>query len=177
MIFKSREKDLLLDVEIFCKRTSDWCRVMTNLSIHDILDVEISELSTHQLTNLEQKLMRSKKKLPVFLAENIITDSQHFYFLEKLKTRYENPEKIGDTTSCQKQVLDFIREFYPSTTINSLIKLCRFYLCHDTANYMENMLRCFIQDDENDPIDELYNYGGEKRWFTYPRLLSQQKNK
>ena len=46
---------------------------MMNSSIHDILAINISELSKDQLANIEQKLMQSNQKLPVLLAENLIT--------------------------------------------------------------------------------------------------------
>ena len=150
---------------------------MMNSSIHDILAINISELSKDQLANIEQKLMQSKQKLPVLLAENLITDPQHYYFLEKLKTmRKERPERCEDTTSCQKLLLDFICEFYPSTSINYLIRLCRFYLCHDVAIYMENMVNFFIQNKENSiVVDELFDNIGERKWFTFTRHLSQRK--
>ena len=135
-----------------------------NSSIRDILVIDISELSKDQLANIEQKLMQSNQKLPLLLAENLITDPQHYYFLEKLKTmRKERLERCEDTTSCQKLLLDFICEFYPSTSINYLIKLCHFYLCHDVAVYMENMLNFFIQNEENSiVVDELFVNIGEK---------------
>ena len=90
--------------------------------------------------------------------------------------RKERLERCEDTTSCQKLLLDFICEFYPSTSINYLIKLCHFYLCHDVAVYMENMLNFFIQNEENSIVaDELFVNIGERKWFTFTRLLSQHK--
>ena len=68
---------------------------MMNSSIRDILAINISELSKDQLANIEQKLMQSNQKLPLLLAENLITDPQHYYFLEKLKTmRKERPDNV-----------------------------------------------------------------------------------
>ena len=136
---------------------------MMNSSIRDILVINISDLSKDQLANIEQKLMQSNQKLAVLLAENLKTDPQHYFFVEKLKMmRKERPERCEDTTSCQKLLLDFICEFYSSTSINYLIKLCRFYLCHDVAVYMENMLNFFIQNEENSiVVDELLVNIGE----------------
>ena len=150
---------------------------MMNSSIRDILVINISELSKDQLANIEQKLMQSNQKLPLLLAENLITDPQHYYFLEKLKTtRKERPERCEDATSCQKLLLDFICEFYPTTSISYLIKLCRYYLCHDIAIYMENMVNFFIQNKENSTVaDELFDNIDERKWFTFTRLLSQRK--
>ena len=150
---------------------------MMNSSIRDILAINISELSKDQLANIEQKLMQSNPKLPVLLAENLITEPQHCYFLEKLRTMgKERAERWKDATSCQKLLLDFICEFYPTTSINYLIKLCRYYLCHDIAIYMENMVNFFIQNKENSTVaDELFDSIDERKWFTFTRHLSQRK--
>ena len=150
---------------------------MMNSSIRDILAINISELSKDQLANIEQKLMQSNPKLPVLLAENLITEPQHCYFLEKLRTMgKDRAERWKDATSCQKLVLDFICEFYPTTSINYLIKLCRYYLCHDIAIYMENMVNFFIQNKENRTVaDELFDSIDERKWFTFTRHLSQRK--
>ena len=88
----------------------------------------------------------------------------------------ERAERWKDTTSCQKLLLDFICEFYPTTSINYLIKLCRYYLCHDVAIYMENMVNFFIQNKENRTVaDELFDSIDERKWFTFTRHLSQRK--
>ena len=141
---------------------------MMNSSIHDIMEIEISELSTHQLMKLEQKMMWSNKKLPTFIAQNLITDSRHLHFIDILKARYENPEKGKEAASCQKLMLDFIVEFYPGTKINSLINLCRAFLCHNIAIYLENKLMLCFNEDENFPNETFVG----NRFFP---ALSQQK--
>ena len=132
------------------------------------MDIQISELSTQQLMKIEQKMMRSNKKLPMFIVQNLVTDSHRHQIIGVLKTRYENPNMVEGTASCQKLLLDFLLEFYPGMTINFLINLCRNCLCHDVAKYLQGMLINFNKD-ENFPNEKFVNY----RFF--PRHLSQSK--
>ena len=132
------------------------------------MEIQISELSTHQLMKLEQKMMWSNKKLPIFIAQNLVTDSRHHQVIGVLKARYENSHMVDGTASCQKLLLDFLLEFYPGMTINFLIKLCRNCLCHDVAKYLQDMLINFNKE-ENFPNDKFVN----NRFF--PRHLSQSK--
>ena len=126
---------------------------MANSTIHDIMDIQISELSTHQLMKVEQKMMQSNKKLPMFIVQNLVKDSRHNHVIGVLKARYENPHMVDGTVSCQKLLLDFLLEFFPGMTINVLIKLCRNCLCHVVAKYLQDMLINFNKD-ENFPDDK-----------------------
>lgn len=138
---------------------------MLNSSIHDIMEIEISELSTYQRKKLEQKMTRSNKKLPLFIAKNLIgnTHDQH-HIIKKLETRcvYE-----VNTTSHQKILLDFIMDFYPNTKLSVLIRLCRTFLCHDVAEYLQQILTGLFSEEEN------FAYETGTRFF--PRHLSQPK--
>ena len=139
-----------------------------NSSIHDIITIEISELSANQLLELEHKMQWSNKKLPAFIAQSLITDSRHLPILDIIKASYENPKKTENTASCQKLMLDFLVAYYPNTKINSMINLCRAFLCHDVAVYLENLLISF-NEEQNFP-DETF---AVNRLF--PQFLSQPK--
>ena len=71
-----------------------WC-----VMIHEIVEIEISELSEFQLSQLEKKMMQSNKKLPLFIAQNLLLDSKDHHIIDTLKTRYEYPEMDGQTYS------------------------------------------------------------------------------
>ena len=150
-----------------------------NSQIHDILEIKISELSTHELIKLEKKMMQSNKKLPIFIAQNLVTDSRHLHIIDTLEEIYEDSSVTttirsakGTTVSCQKLLLDFLVENYPRTKINSVINLCRLYLCHDIARYLTSMLVVQLNqdDDENFPNE---TFVVNNRYF--PRGLSQQE--
>ena len=141
-----------------------------NSSIHDIITIEISELSTDELVELEHKMQRSNKKLPAFIAQSLIADSRHLPILDIIKASCENPKKNKNAASCQKVLLDFLVAYYPSTKIISIKNLCRAFLCHDVAAYLETMLISF-NEEENFPDDTFV----VNRFF--PRFLSQAKIK
>ena len=137
-----------------------------NSSIHDIITIEISDLSADELVELEHEMQRSNKKLPAFIAQSLIIDSRHLPILDIIKASCENPKKNKNAASCQKVLLDFLVAYYPSTKINSIKNLCRAFLCHDVAAYLETMLISF-NEEENFPDDT----------FVVNRFLSQAKIK
>ena len=139
-----------------------------NSSIHDIITIEISDLSADELVELEHKMQRSNKKLPAFIAQSLIIDSRHLPILDIIKASCENPKKNKNTTSSQKLLLDFLVAYYPNTEMISIKNLCRAFLCHDVAAYLESMLISF-NEKQNFP-DETFV---ANRFF--PRFLSQPK--
>ena len=121
-----------------------WC-----IMIHEFVEIEISELSEFQLSQLEKKMMQSNKKLPLFIAQNLLLDSKDHHIIDTLKTRYEYPEMDRHTAS--EILLDFIMDYYPSTKITYLVRICRAFLCHKVATYLETLLRGFFDEEENFP--------------------------
>ena len=118
-------------------------------SIYEFVEIEISELSDVQLSQLEKKMMHSNKKLPLYIAQQLVLDSKDHHIIDTLKARCENPEMGGHAPS--KILLDFIVDNYPSTKITLLIHLCRTFLCHKVANHLNKLLLRLFKEEENFP--------------------------
>ena len=68
---------------------------MMSSSIYEFVEIEISELSDVQLSQLEKKMMHSNKKLPLYIAQQLVLDSKDHHIIDTLKARCENPEMGG----------------------------------------------------------------------------------